>query len=74
MTRSLFSVPKLKNNQHSPEMCSYGRIRVPSGGHFFTCITLFNGRVPPEVIMTSILLEIGNKYTDEREKQFYLQG
>jgi hypothetical protein len=21
-----------------------------SGGHFFTCITLFNGRVPPEVI------------------------
>jgi hypothetical protein len=27
-----------------------GRIRVPPGGHFFTCITLFNGRVPPEVI------------------------
>jgi hypothetical protein len=25
-------------------------------------------------IMRSILLEIGNKYTDEREKQFYLQG
>jgi hypothetical protein len=24
--------------------------------------------------MASILLEIGNKYTDEREKQFYLQG
>jgi hypothetical protein len=22
--------------------------------------------------MASILLEIGNKYTDEREKQFYL--
>jgi hypothetical protein len=24
--------------------------------------------------MASILLEIGNKYIDEREKQFYLQG
>jgi hypothetical protein len=24
--------------------------------------------------MAGILLEIGNKYTDEREKQFYLQG
>jgi hypothetical protein len=24
--------------------------------------------------MASIFLEIGNKYTDEREKQFYLQG
>jgi hypothetical protein len=27
-----------------------GRIRVPPGGHFFACITLFNGQVPPEVI------------------------
>jgi hypothetical protein len=29
---------------------NFGRIRVPPGGHFFTCITLFNGRVPPEVM------------------------
>jgi hypothetical protein len=28
----------------------HGRIRVPPGGHFFTWITLFNGRVPPEVM------------------------
>jgi hypothetical protein len=26
------------------------------------------------IIMAGILLEIGNKYNDEREKQFYLQG
>jgi hypothetical protein len=39
-----------KHNIPSPLYEFFGRIRVPPGGHFFTWITLFNGRIPPEVI------------------------
>jgi hypothetical protein len=46
-----------------------GRIRVPPGGHFYTWITLFNGRVPPEVIgdhsIGSQRVVAGLDYNDE---------
>jgi hypothetical protein len=40
----------VKNYQSKCGVHLEGRIRVLPGAHFFTCITLFDGRVPPEVI------------------------